>query len=198
MKKTLLACALSIASITSVYAQTEPNPLRFMVGIGLTAGGDNVATANYTDGSTNNISAGTGIQLMTGVDYRLNQSVSFQATVGYRGRFALGSNGNASFDRYPIELLGYYNLNEKWRLGGGIQYIHNPSLNASGALAYLSEDFKSTTGIVLETEYFPMPHLGIKFRAVKENYTPIVQPYSGYSTDSINGSHIGVLSDYYF
>lgn len=201
MKKLLLASALSFVSMSSVYAQSAPDPLRFMVGIGLTAGGQNVATAQYTDGSSNNISAGTGVQLMTGVDYRLNQSVSFQATVGFRGRVALASNGDASFNRYPIELLAYYNVNEKWRVGGGIQYINHPSLYGTGALSNLNEDFKSTTGVILEAEYFPISHLGIKFRAVKESYTPELNSntsYLNYSSDSVSGNHVGVISGYYF
>jgi len=202
MKKVLMACAISMALSGSAFAQSVPNPLHFMVGVGLTAGGQNVATASYTNGSTNNISAGTGAQLMTGLDYRLNTDVSFQATVGYRARFAVGSNGNASFNRYPIDLLAYYNVDPKWRIGAGVEYIRHPSLSASGAISYLNEDFKNTTGFILETEYFPTPNLGIKFRAVKESYTPVASQSNyenGYTnTDSISGNHVGIFSDYYF
>jgi outer membrane protein W len=200
MKKILMAGAISMALCGSAFAQNEPNPLHFMVGVGLTVGGENVATAQYTDGSSNNISAGTGAQLMTGLDYRLNQSVSFEATVGYRVRVALGSNGNASFNRFPIDLLAYYNVDPNWRLGGGVEYINHPTLSASGAIAGLNEDFKNTTGLVLEAEYFPMPNLGVKFRAVKETYKPVnpYNTYTGKQQNNVDGSNFEVLSDYYF
>jgi hypothetical protein len=200
MKKILMAGAISMALSGSAFAQSVPNPLHFMVGVGLTAGGQNVATAQYTDGSSNNISAGTGLQLMTGADYRLNQSVSFEATAGYRMRVALASNGDASFNRFPIDLLAYYNIDPKWRVGAGVEYINHPNLSASGAASYLNEDFKNTTGFILEAEYFPMPNWGVKVRAVKETYKPI-NPYNDYTgapQNNVDGSHVGIFSDYYF
>jgi len=200
MKKILMACAISMALSGSAFAQSAPNPLHFMVGVGLTIGGGNVATVQYTDGSTNNISAGTGAQLMTGLDYRLNQSVSFEATVGYRARFAVGSNGDVSFNRFPIDLLAYYNVDPKWRIGAGVEYINHPSLSGSGEGAQYNEDFKNTTGFILETEYFPMPNFGVKIRAVKETYKPVntYNPYTGANQTNTDGSNIGIFSDYYF
>lgn len=200
MKKILMACAISMALSGSAFAQSVPNPVHFMVGVGLTVGGENITTAQYTDGSSNNISAGTGLQLMTGVDYRLNQNVSFEATVGYHVRVALGSNGDASFNRFPIDLLAYYNIDPKWRIGAGVEYINHPTLSASGAASYLNEDFKNTTGFILETEYFPMPNWGIKVRAVKETYKPTVpyNSYTGQPQNNVDGSNLGIFSDYYF
>jgi hypothetical protein len=194
MKKSLLVCALALTSVSSAYAQNQPNPLRFMVGIGLTAGGDNVATVQYTDGSSSNISAGTGVQMMTGLDYRIDQNFSAQATIGYQTQIAHASNGDLSFDRFPIELLGYYHINNQWRVGGGVRFVNSPKLNGSGAGAGYTEDYNSSTGFILEAEYFPMPRLGIKFRAVKQSYTPSGQ----YNAASINGDHAGVFADYYF
>jgi opacity protein-like surface antigen len=204
MKKTLLALALPFAFATAAHAQTASSrtdePFRFMVGIGLTVGGDNVATVQYQDNSTNNVSAGTGIQLMMGADYRIAEHFSMQASVGYHGRFALGSNGDTSFTRYPIELLAYYNVNEKWRIGGGVQYISKPSLSGSGVAARYDQDYQNTTGAIFEVEYFPIDRLGVKFRAVKETFKPTA-PYN-YNVNnpgqSIDGSHVGILSNYYF
>ena len=204
MKKTLLAFAFPFVFATSAHAQTANangiNPLRFMLGIGLTVGGENVATVQYTDNTTNNISAGTGVQMMAGVDYRISDDFSMQANVGYHGRFAQGSNGNASFDRYPIELLGYYHLNNKWRVGGGVQYMNKPSLGGSGAGSQYNQDYQNTTGAIFEVEYFSSANLSFKFRAVKETFTPVL-PYNTNMNNpgkTVDGSHFGVFSDYYF
>jgi outer membrane protein W len=207
MKKTLLAIALPFVFVTAVHAQVTNtntngvNPLRFMVGIGLTAGGTNIATVQYTDGSSSNISSGTGVQLMVGVDYFVTKDVSLQASVGYLTSGADGSNGNASFDRYPVELLAYYSLNNKWRIGGGAQFISNPSLNGSGAGSQFSQSYKSTAGAIIEAEYFATPKISVKFRAVKETYTPTT-PYnynlSNNPGKSIDGSYFGIFGDYYF
>jgi opacity protein-like surface antigen len=198
MKKIVLALALPFVFASSAFAADHaadmaPNPLRFMVGIGLTAGGENIATVRYTDGSSSNISSGTGVQLMVGADYRISESFSVQGSVGYQAIFTpRASNGDASFTRYPIELLGYYHPDQHWRLGGGVRFVESPRLNASGAAADIGEDFKNTTGAVLEVEYFFTPHASVKVRGVKESYTPT------WGGQKISGNHGGVFGDYYF
>ncbi|HEY8023338.1 MAG TPA: outer membrane beta-barrel protein [Burkholderiaceae bacterium] len=195
MKKTVLALALPIIFASSAHAAdvVEPNPLRFMVGIGLTGGGESIATVNYTDGSSSNVSSGSGVQLMMGLDYRINESFSVQGSVGYHGGFTpQASNGDASFDRYPIELLAYYHPDQHWRVGGGVRFVESPKLKASGAASDIGMDFKNTTGAIVEVEYFFTPHTSIKVRGVKESYTPT------YGGPSISGSHGGVFGDYYF
>jgi outer membrane protein W len=192
MKKSFVACAVSLAFFNAAQAQTA-NPVRYVVGAGITGGGDKLATANYTNGESSNVKAGSGLQLLAGVDYRVNQQVSLQANVGVHVHFTPeASNGDANFTRIPVELLAYYHPNAQWRVGGGARLVASPKLNGSGAASYMDRDFKNTTGLVLEAEYFVSPNVGIKVRAVNEKYEPKS------STGDFSGNHVGLFGNYYF
>ncbi|WP_256078507.1 outer membrane beta-barrel protein [Massilia sp. YIM B04103] len=192
MKKILFA-ALIAASFNA--AADNAGTLRYVVGAGLTIGGDKLATATYTNGDSVNIKAGSGLQVLGGVDYRVTEQVSLQATLGYHVHFTpSASNGDASFTRIPVELLAYYHLNNQWRVGGGVRYVASPELNGKGAASNIDMDFKNTTGAVLEAEYFVNNNFGVKLRAVSEKY----EPKSGKYTGKASGNHVGIFGNYYF
>lgn len=197
MKKTLLASLLPLALMASAHADNAAkpaaNPVRFVAGIGLTAGGDKLATTNYTDNTSANINAGSGVQMLGGVDYRVSQDFSLQGNVGYHIHFTPeASNGDANFHRVPFELLAYYHANEQWRIGGGVRFVTGAKLSGKGAASNLNTSFKDTTGLVLEAEYFSSPNLGFKIRGVKEEY----ETETG--NRKFSGNHIGLFANYYF
>jgi len=194
MKKTILAFALFCAFVGAAHADnTNPSPVRFMAGIGLSVGGQTINTVQYQDGSSSSISSGTGGIIHAGLDWRIDDAFSTQLTVGYQFRETpAADNGSASFTRIPIDLLFYYHPDQKWRVGGGAEFVESPKLNGSGAASYAAEDFKNTVGAIVEVEYFFTPHSSLKFRGVKETY----KPQNG--GDSINGSYGALIGDYYF
>lgn len=199
MNKLVFAAAIAAAFIGPAHAQMAPapvmpaNPLHWVAGIGITAGGDKVATARYTDGSSVNIKAGSGLALLAGAEYRLNPEFSVQGTVGYHIHFTPeASNGDASFSRVPFELLGYFHANQKWRVGGGLRHTTAVKLNGKGAASYLDRDFQNANGAIVEVEYFATPNLGIKTRFVSEKFKP------EYSSREVSGNHFGLLLNAYF
>lgn len=200
MKKTLLAIAL-IAAASAAQAQSAPNnvptyeekPLRFFVGAGITFGGDTLATVTYTDGTKDDVTAGGIIQIDTGLDYRFGEQFSAQASIGYHvNDTRAAKNGGVTFSRVPVELVGYYHLNDQWRLGVGGRYITGGKLKGNGAASSIQADYKNTNGVLVEAEYFSSPKLGIKVRFVKEEYEEIGLP------GKIDGSHVGIFASYYF
>lgn len=82
-------------------------PLRFYGGMGLTLGGDKIASVTYTNGSESDINAGHGVQPSGGIDYRWSETFSMQMSIGYNVSGAFADNGDVSFSRWPIEVLGY-------------------------------------------------------------------------------------------
>ncbi|MBV8633628.1 MAG: outer membrane beta-barrel protein [Burkholderiaceae bacterium] len=194
MKKQLLALALSCAFVGAAHADNnQPNPVHFMAGIGLSVGGQTINTVQYTDGSSSNISSGTGGIIHAGLDWRISESFSSQLTVGYQFRETpAASNGDARFTRIPVDLLFYYHPDQKWRLGLGAEYVVSPKVSGSGEASYVSEDFKNALGAIVEVEYFFSPQISMKVRGVKENY----KPQDG--GPSIDGSHAAIIGDYYF
>lgn len=195
MNKIALVIALALASLNSAQAQTEasaPKQMRFLVGAGLTFGGDKLATASYENGAEIDIRAGSMLAITTGIDYRVTDAFSFQATVGYHVDNAPARNGDIRFQRFPMELLAYGHAGTQWRFGGGVRYVSNPKLSSSGAGYVRDYEFDNTVGAVAEAEYLMTPHIGFKLRYVSERYE-----VNGRS-DKIKGNHVGLMANYYF
>lgn len=195
MKKIVLASITSLLFTATASAQTpvESKPVRFVASFGLAVGGDTLATTHYTDGSSVNIPAGTGLVLAGGLEYSLSDTLSIQGTLGYHGRFTPeASNGSASFSRFPIELLAHYKTSDQWRLGGGVRFINNPKVEASGAASGLSMEFDNSVAGVIEAEYILNAKSGIKMRVANDTYK-VKNSKTTYS-----GTHFAVAYNYYF
>ena len=191
MKKTAIALFAVLATATA--AQAQERNVRGIVGLGLTLGGDTLATVTYFDGTTDSIKAGGMVHLYGGAEFRISPQLTMQATVGYHVDNTNGnSNGTLRFSRYPVELLAHYQINDKVRLGGGARLVNSAKLGSSGVLSGLDVSFNSTVGVVLEGEYMIAPQLGLKLRGVSEKY----EPNGGGS--SVDGNHIGFYGSWYF
>jgi hypothetical protein len=170
----------------------QQGKVRPVLGMGLTFGGDKLATAEYENGGSIDVRAGSMITFYGGVDFRVAKAFSLQATIGYHVDNASATNGDIRFERMPIELLAYGHIGQKWRVGGGARYVSNPKLKSSGAADIGDYSFDNTVGGVIEAEYMVMPSFGVKMRYVSEKYK------MGGSSETIDGSHVGLLANYYF
>lgn len=192
----VLALALAIATLNPAMAQDAPaaSQLRFLLGAGLTAGGDRLLTAENQGRIDTDIRAGRSLAVNAGGDYRVNSNVSLQATVGYHvaNTSFFSFLGEASFHRYPLEVLAYYNTGPQWRVGGGLRYLINPRLESNGVFGEESESFDNSVGGVIEAEYLLRSRVGIKLRYVHE--TIKAKELLG----KVDGSHVGLFVNYYF
>ncbi|NHZ81879.1 outer membrane beta-barrel protein [Massilia sp. CCM 8695] len=201
MKKIAFVIALAIASLSSAQAQNGPAPgkqLRFVVGMGLTGGGDKLATAEYKHGGSVDVRAGGLIAFLGGVDYRFSQQFSMQGTVGFHVDQASAKNGDVTFKRFPIELLGYFHPTSNMRIGGGVRYVSSPKLSGSGFGSGIDRDFDSTVGAIVEGEYFFSPNIGLKLRFVKEEYKDSYTYWGQTYTNKTKGDHVGIFGNFYF
>lgn len=206
MKKLALAVSLAIASLGAAHAQ-EPapapapaytvvdpltKPLRFVVGAGVTFGGDKLATQYYVDDTSTDLHAGSIFTLLAGVDYRVNEQFSVQGTVGYHVDDANAKNGSMSFKRIPLELLGYYHVNDQVRVGGGLRYVTNTEFRSGGASDIGNYKFDDSVGAVAEIEYLFTPQVGVKLRWANDEFK---EKRTGIS---FKGDHVGLLVNYYW
>jgi len=196
MKKIALVIAMAIASLASAQAQTQSpasaaNPMRILVGAGLTFGGDEISSAEYESGGDVTIRAGGSVALKGGIDYQVTPEFSFQTSIAYHVDNASADNGSMRFTRYPLELLAYYHVSPDWRIGGGARYVISPRYSSSGVVDMGDHSLKNTVGGVLEAEYL-YGDWGFKLRYVKEEYK--MKHYS----DVYKGDHVGVFANYYF
>lgn len=201
MNKLALALALALAfalagALGTAQAQTyvqadAAKPLRFVLGAGFTHGGDHLASAIYEDDVEIKVRGGDGIVLHAGLDYRVAPQFSLQGTFGYHVDRANAHNGGLRFERVPVELLGYYHVNDKVRAGGGLRYVTNTTLVLRAA-GFADVQFKDTTSPVAEIEYQYSPRLGFKLRYVNDKFK---EERSG---APMKGDHVGVLVNAYF
>jgi hypothetical protein len=193
MKKLIFAFTALFATLGAAQAQTAvdgPVPVRLLFGVGVSGGGDKLASGQYKDGSTAEIHAGGLVYLTAGVDYQLLPDLSLQATINYHVDDASAWNGDLKFERYPIELITYYQPNPVFRVGGGLRYVVSPKLSSSGKAPEANASFDNTKSAVVEAEYFVDPTLGIKLRYVSEKYRA--------RDRMIDGSHVGLSANFYF
>jgi hypothetical protein len=207
--RVMLACLLAAAGNAwgqDAASPPEPEPevpvaaapaglsaLRPLIGGGLTVGGDKLATVIFTDGSSEDIRAGQLIQFYAGLVYQSVPQFSVQATVGYHVDDSGDGDASLRFSRYPLEVLGHYHVNDKWRFGGGVRFVNGAKLAPRGDLSGDTVEFDNTTGVVVEGEYGFSRHLGLKLRYVSEEYETKF-PFA----DTVDGSHVGVMLNFYF
>jgi hypothetical protein len=191
MKKHLLG-ALALLAAAGAHAQSSN--VHGFVGMAITGGGKTLVTVQYSDGSSHNITSGGLVDLKGGFEYRQSGSpLSIQASVGYHVDNTSASNGSVRFSRFPVELLGFWNANEKFRVGGGLRVATGAKLSGSGAASNLgSTSLGSNAGVVVEGEYFFAPQVGATLRWVDEKYT------LPNGAGKVDGSHVGVRLNYYF
>lgn len=196
MKKVLTAASL-LAIALSAAADTNPTNhnlgAHFMLTGGLTHGGDKIATIEYEDGDDADIRAGGLFLLGLGVDYRFTPSWELQLTLNYQFDRANAENGDASFHRMPIDLLGFYRQGAH-RFGGGLTYHMSPEFEADfdSLDDNISVDFDDALGLVLEYDYFFNDSLSVGVR-----YTTIEYEISDYS-EEVDGSYFGLMLNGYF
>ncbi len=190
----IVAAVLSgLGAVGSASAQGVDRPVRGFVGIGLTGGGDKLATVQWSNGDSTNIRAGGQLDLRAGVDVRLGDSpLSLQASLGWFMQRAGGSNGSVTFERFPLELTGQWRLSEAFRLGGGVRRIGDAKLRGRGAASNLgTTTFTGKVGAVVEGEWLFGRVYGLALRYVSEEY----EAPNGEKAD---GSHVGVRFSVYF
>jgi opacity protein-like surface antigen len=193
MKKLLAAAALTFGAAMSAHAADVGSGFRFLVGAGLTFGGDTLITVPFTDGSHEDVKAGGIVHLYGGGEFRLGDQVALQATIGYHvNDTSAASNGSVRFTRIPVDLLAVYQLNDTIRLGVGAQFVSGAELKGSGVASNINAKFDSTTGVILEGEYLFSPKIGAKLRYVSEKFTP------QNTSTKIDGNQIGLMLNYYF
>jgi hypothetical protein len=188
--------AFAVAVLAMAGGAAQAVEVRPVLGMGLTGGGETLARVTYTNGETAKISSGGLIAFHGGLEVRFTDLVSAQGLVGYHFDRVNASNGDVVFERVPLELLGHFKLTDWVRVGGGLRYVTNAKLRATGeASNYMSNvTFKDKLGTVVEAEFFTTSSFGIKVRYVSERYTPKNVP----GASSVEGNHGGVFLNYYF
>jgi hypothetical protein len=190
------AAAQAQAGDNSSGEQTTPapRPLRGLLGIGLTRGGDSLIVVGYRNSpETSDVRAGQQIDLRAGADWRPGAGpINVQASVGYFSQSVNGLDGRVRFERWPLEVLGLWQPAESWRVGGGLRYVGRAKLLGRGVASGLGEiTFKGKVGGLVEGEWLARRNVGFALRYV-------VEEYEAPNGEKIDGSHFGLRLNFYF
>jgi hypothetical protein len=208
MKHLLASAALAAAALAPTLAHAGAgldgeNPIHPLVGIAITGGGDKLSSIEYTNGESQDITAGGLVQIYGGAEFHQKGSpFGFQATFGYHVDGIAARNGDQKFSRWPIEAIALFNVAPKFRLGVGARYATSPKFTSSGAGYVGNADFKPQLGGLVMGEWLITPSMGLQLRYVNEKYK--VGGYCRadmsvcYDAVSIDGSHGGIGFNYYF
>jgi len=185
-------CLLFSCIFTSA-AFAQDRAWQYTGGAMLTAGGDPVFKGRYTDGTKVDINAGSLVDLRFGVNVNLRPTLDIQTTLGIHNDGIFSSDANASFTRFPLEVMGFYQLNNNYRIGAGLRKSLSAKLNTEGIANYVRDaDYKSSVGNVLEFQYLlgknnpeSKTKTALNFRFVKENFTEKIYGIR------FKGDHIG-------
>ena len=177
---------------------TQPG-LHLVLNAGITYGGDTIHVAPYTNGSTQDIKAGSLVQLGIGGLYQFeNDPVALMLSANYHVDAAGGSNGSDTFSRFPIEALVYYTGKERFRIGGGVRIVNSPEWVYTVNGVTEKATFDNTTGLVAEIGYHLTRKAWLNLRFVSEKYkantytAPNGVTYSQAGRAPFSGSHMGV------
>lgn len=174
-----------------------------MLMLGGGSGGDTLSTFTYPDGSTSELKAGgvlqTGAVLV--VDFT-TVPLQLQATASYLGNNMYAANGRVIFNRFPMEVLGFFKIGPV-RLGGGLQYVLWPKIDLKSSEKKSSMWFHNALGFVIEGGYLECNIIGLgtnlclggNLRFARQTYNTVSAVLNGESVppdkEKVNGNHIG-------
>jgi hypothetical protein len=176
LSNVLFAAAISVAAAAAAPASAQSPAVDdrnfyFALFGGVTGGGDRIAEVNYSNGDRESIRAGGLVHLAAGVVWQSPQlPLSVQATVGWHADSISARNGDVTFYRWPIEVLGYWHGVPNWRLGGGARFVNGAKLESDVNGFSDTVSFKDTTGFVIEAGYRLGLRGWINLRYIDESY----------------------------
>lgn len=208
----VVACASHAEEIQDTVMRTKSG-FHPLIAIGYTWGGKSFADANYLDRKwyLPEIKSGVGFSLGAGGLYQFEHiPLALSLTISDHFDQEGGSNAKITFERFPIEALGYFTGKERFRFGGGIRWVKHPTYTASINTPFnklpSTISFDDTTSIVAEVGYQIDSRGWINLRYVSESYRANkINTTSGYQYGypigvtplvslgkPINSAHIGI------
>ena len=149
--KSFTKLALAIAAAAPLGSHAVD--VRPVLKSGIDFGGETIASATFSNGSTETIKANDGFYVGGGASFLLDsKDVEIETTLSIKYDSINASNGDITWTRYPLEVLAFYRM-PKFRLGGGLTYHISPKLKASGAAGNFNVKVDDAAGVVLQADY---------------------------------------------
>lgn len=145
---------IAVFSSLTIQFPLAAAPIYGVANMGIDFGGDKIGNVGFTNGHICTVRGGQGLYLSGGIGSSSSDGkYDGQVTLGLKYRF-FASDCYVDWSSYPLEVLGYINLN-KIRLGGGITYHMNPTLERRETFVDggFKSEFNNALGIIMEAQY---------------------------------------------
>lgn len=189
----------SVVTVLPARADSSSAPMlptaRPVFGVGFTGGGDPVLSQPvlYSDGTTDQLYAGSGIHIFGGIEYQAIQGLFWRTTLGYHfDSTAPATNGEISFTRFPLELTLHAYLAPDLTIGGGLRKSLGVSVTGTGAVSNVNYAMDSNTGWLIQGEYELNSDISLALRLVRETFR--VRS----TLLDIDAGHVGVYLNFVF
>ena len=207
--KNLVAVAVLLLSMVAVVAATaneQENGSRmdWFVGFGLTHGGDKLAEAEVEyNGDTydDDLRAGELLTIAAGIVVYFPQPAwSLQTSIGYHTDSVGDYDDDITFDRYPLELIPFYNFS-KHRIGAGLSYHLSPELDLK-EIGGPKVKFEDALGWLVEYDYSFSGWekggfvLGVRYMWIDYEIDKVGS--FSVSGAEVDGNHVGIHINYMF
>jgi len=179
LHRTLAGLLLLVSTVTSLPALADSGAVsmlptaRPVFGFGFTGGGDAVLSppVQYSDGTTDQLYAGSGIHIFGGIEYQAVQGLFWRTTLGYHfTSTAPATNGDISFSRFPLELTLHTYIAPDLTIGGGLRKSLGVSVTGTGAVSNVNYAMDSNTGWLIQGEYEFNADISLALRLVRETF----------------------------
>lgn len=201
MKRTTFAAWAVVAGVGVLGSQQAlAQDFRFALDLGITGGGDKLATVRFSDGSTESVRAGGLLQFGAGFLFQPSGApLALQATFNYHVDDVSARNGSLTFSRFPLEVIGYVMPAPNFRIGAGPRFVFRPELSSDLEGFNSNVKFKDTVGAVIEAGFRPVGQLWVNLRYTAEKYK--VKSIDGVdvtAANSVSGNSVGLNIVYAF
>ena len=148
-------------------AQTSPasqGHFGFTMYTGASFGGDEIAKLYFTDGSTQSVNAGQGLEFGVGCHYKLPAlPVDLSATVGYKSVTTAAKNADIHLDRTVLELRADYLINRTWWIGAGPVWHKSINFDAGGLAPNIGFQDASGATVKVGWRWFALSYVNMKY-----------------------------------
>ncbi len=188
VKDSLLATGFALFTSVPLSAQSAGLVLTGEIAFG----GDDLAVVS---GGGGDLQAGQLLNLGIGYDFDLNAAKTLRLRTGINYKFDSvdASNGEADFDRWPLDVL-VISRQGNFALGAGITYHLSPTFEATINGATSRVDFDDSLGFLLQAGYMVAERieLGARYTLIEyKSDQPLVMT-SGAITNKVDGDSFGV------
>ena len=198
LKGTLAALtgALCLLAFNSAQADDDyaPGTTPLVIDVGLSAGGDKIATKTHLIGGTDTLYAGDAVFFDLGVQHNFaDTDWSAKITGGLDLGLLGASDSDSAFIRNPLDILALYNRGNH-HIGFGVTEHFGPRLDMRGNGPNV--DFSNAMGFILQYQY---RFFGVRYANI--NYklsSPCTGSCSITGTGSVSGSSLGIFFDFVF